>query len=322
MSDLIQYRPFRNSDPPLLAEVWRSQLSQRGLMQPMSASLLERLVLSKPIFDREGLIVAMEEDHAVGFAHAGFGPTEDRSHISTARGVVSMLMVRASDLSSPIASELLIASEAYLQSHGAKTLYAGGVDCVHPFYLGLYGGSRLAGILRSDERWQQFYLAHGYQEVSRSLVLHVDLSRFRPVIDHQQMQLRRRINLHILDDPAPRTWWEAATFGQFTCTRFELRFRDTGALAASAMAWDMEPLSTTWGVHAAGLVELDVTASNRKSGVATYLLGEILRHLSSQAVALVEVQIPSTNVAALALFRKHGFTEVDQSIVYRKECVK
>ncbi len=55
---MTYFRPFRNSDPPLLADVWRSQPSQRGLMQPMSAALLEQLVLSKPVFEREGLIVA------------------------------------------------------------------------------------------------------------------------------------------------------------------------------------------------------------------------------------------------------------------------
>ena len=75
---LIEYRAFRNTDPPQLAEIWRSNSTSRGLMQPMSTAVFERFVLSKPTFDRQGLVVAVDEDKIVGFAHAGFGPTEDR----------------------------------------------------------------------------------------------------------------------------------------------------------------------------------------------------------------------------------------------------
>jgi hypothetical protein len=68
---LITFRTFRNSDPPRLAELWRSQPPQRGLMQPMSAGLFERLVLSKPYFDRDGLILAVNDDRIVGFVCFG-----------------------------------------------------------------------------------------------------------------------------------------------------------------------------------------------------------------------------------------------------------
>ena len=64
---LIHYRAFRNTDAPQLAEVWRSQTAQRGLMQPMSAALFDQLVLAKPYFDREGLIVAVDDDRPVGY---------------------------------------------------------------------------------------------------------------------------------------------------------------------------------------------------------------------------------------------------------------
>ena len=47
----------------------------------MSLSLVEAAVFSKPYFDRQGVIVAVDEGRVVGFAHAGFGPTADRSAI-------------------------------------------------------------------------------------------------------------------------------------------------------------------------------------------------------------------------------------------------
>jgi hypothetical protein len=58
---LTEYRAFRNTDPPQLAEIWRSQPPSRGLMQPMSVAILEHYVFSKPTFDSAGLIVAQSE---------------------------------------------------------------------------------------------------------------------------------------------------------------------------------------------------------------------------------------------------------------------
>ena len=82
---LIEYRAFRNTDPPQLAEIWRSQTAQRGLMQPMSIVALERYIFSKPSFDRNGLIVAVDEGKLLAFAHAGFGSTPDQARCARSR---------------------------------------------------------------------------------------------------------------------------------------------------------------------------------------------------------------------------------------------
>ena len=60
-------------------------------MQPMSVALLEMFVLSKPYFDRQGLILAVDDGQPVGFAHAGFGPGPTGDSLSTDIGVICML---------------------------------------------------------------------------------------------------------------------------------------------------------------------------------------------------------------------------------------
>ncbi|MEX0977685.1 MAG: hypothetical protein WDZ48_02470, partial [Pirellulales bacterium] len=187
---LTEYRAFHNTDPPQLAEIWRSQQASRGLMQPMSVAVLDHYVLSKPTFDPRGLIVAVEDDKLVGFSHAGFGPSEDGSRLSTERGVTSVVMIRP-DAEQAVAGELLARSEAYLKGQGAKKLYGGGSYPLSPFYYGLYGGSEPSGVLDSDARTQAIFRESGYHEARRSLVLHRDLAGFRPLVDRQQMQIRR-----------------------------------------------------------------------------------------------------------------------------------
>lgn len=116
----IVYRSFRNSDPPLLADIWSSRARERGLTQPMSAELFEELVLAKPYFDNEGLILALEGNRAVGFVHAAFGPNEDQCGLSNLLGVTSMLMVRSDCRRLGIGRTLLERSEQYLRSRGCR----------------------------------------------------------------------------------------------------------------------------------------------------------------------------------------------------------
>jgi ribosomal protein S18 acetylase RimI-like enzyme len=317
---LIRYRPFRNTDPPHLAEIWRAQPPLRGLMQPMSTPVLDRFVLSKPYFDRLGLIVAVDDERPVGFVHAGFGPTADESDLAVERGVTCMLMVlpqhRERDA---IARELLTQSEDYLRRRGAKTLYGGCIEPVNPFYLGLYGGSELPGVLASHAQLVQLFLAAGYREAERTVIMHRQTAGFRPIVDRQQMLVRRNYRVETTPDPPAATWWEACTIGQTERVRFELVPKDNGQLAAVATFWDIEPLASSWGVRAMGLMRMATCSANRRQGLSTFLLGEAVRQLQTQGISQIELQCMHDNSAAVKLYLKHGFKEVDQGIVFVKD---
>ncbi len=314
---MICYRPFRNTDLPLLAELWRLGATGRGFMQPMSTALLDQMVISKPYFDRLGLIVAVDESIPVGFVHAGFGPGADENRLSHEVGVTCILLTRPHEAEVTIAQELLARSEEYLRGRGAKILYGGGVRPLDPFYLGLYGGSEMPGVLTSDGITQQFYRANNYQEVERIRVFHLPLASFRPLVDRKQLQIRRTTRLETIVDPPARTWWEACTIGGFERLRFNLSSPE-GPLGTVTL-WRMDPLASTWGVCAYGMIELMVDPTRHRQGLATFLLGEAFRHLQSQGVSVIEAQATQQNAAAVALYQKLGFQEVDQGAILRKE---
>lgn len=317
---MIRVRPFRNSDPPHLAEVWRGQPPQRGLAPAVSVRMLEEIVFAKPYFDRYGLNVATDESGRVlGFAHAGFGPDENLGTLSTEMGVVCLLLVAPGRPFESVAEPLLTASEEYLRDRGAKLLYAGGMYPLNPFYLGLYGGSELPGILESDSRLLGFFRTRGYQDIDRVIVLQRELPGFRPVVDRKQMQIRRSHQIEAVLDPPPRTWWEACTVGQADRTRFLLRSRGEAAPAASVTYWHIEPLASSWGVHAVGLTELETATAHRRRGLAAFLVGESLRQLQSHGATLVEAQTMERNEAAQGLYRKLGFEPIDRGVVLRKQ---
>jgi GNAT superfamily N-acetyltransferase len=182
---MIEYRCFRNDDPPRLADVWRSAELGPGGFQPMTSAWLEACVFSKPYFDREGLLVASDGDRVVGFAHAAFGPNAARSAIDRVSGTTMLVVVVPHDRHEEIAAGLLERCESYLRRRGATTIMGGGTPQLGGFYLGLYGGSDLPGVLDSSPAMQAVFRRAGYAEAERIAVMRRPLAGFRPPVSRQ-----------------------------------------------------------------------------------------------------------------------------------------
>ena len=276
------------------------------------------MVIAKPYFDAAGLILAIDDNGPLGFVHAAFGPAPQRNDIDSSRGAVAMLLVRPSSDETAIATALVERAESYLRGRGAQTILGGCCRPVDPFYLGMYGGSELRGVLAADRRFQSFLSANGYVESDRTAVMQLDLAKFRPLVDRRQMQARRRLTIDVIAEPKPNSWWEACTYGGFDRVAYRALPRDGGPPVASATTWNMLPISNMWGVHAMGLIDVEVQPGQRRQGAATFLFGELLRHLHTLGASVAEIQVPMTNTATRALCQKLGFTLVDEAVKYVK----
>lgn len=319
---MYDLRRFKNTDPPHLAAIWRSQPPQRGLMQPVTASMLEMCVFSKQYFDRDGLIVATQEGKPVGFAHAGFGPDEQGTGLDTEMGVTQLVMLDRSVDDPALADRLLEQSEAYLRGRGAKVLYGGGIHPLNPFYLGLYGGSELPGVLDSDQTQLSLFQRNGYTESGRVVVLQRELSRFRSLVSRTQRQLRRETSIDYTSSPDNSDWYTACNQCGIDQLAFSLIRRGDQAVLAELALWEVEPIASSWGIRTAGLWNLHVEESYRRNGLATYLVSEALKEVQKRGMSMVEVHTMADNTPALAFYDKLGFTRVDSGAVLRRNSAK
>jgi GNAT superfamily N-acetyltransferase len=315
---MLTFRSFKNIDPPTLTALWRSRAGQMGLFQPVSPDLFEQLIYSKLYFDYAGLILAFLNDLPVGFAHAAFGPNEQYNSISYDLGVTSIVVVRPDCNEAEVAAGLLEQSEKYLRDRGAKVLYGGGIQPLNPFYLGLYGGSELPGVLDTDLVAQNVFQSHGYKDIERTKIAQIDLGSFEAVIDRAQMQIRRQIVVEETSDCPTRNWWEACTLGEFELTRFEMVLRTGGPPVATALFRNMEPAGNNALGRRAGLLEFYVDPTYRRRGYAIFLLSEVFRQFQRQAINIVEAQAMESNTPAINLYHKLGFKPIGEGKVYRK----
>ena len=316
---MSRLRCFRNDDPPKLAEIWNDAFTGRSTYPLRSLNPLERCVLSKPYFDRSGLIVAEDGGRPVGFVHAGFGPTDDETRIDPTRGVICVIAVRSDHRRSGVGAELLRAAEEYLAERGTRTIQAGARWPRCPFYFGLYGGSNMPGFLDSDAATGPFLLREGYRPGDAMLVLQRRLEQPVAAADARFVALRRRFEVRLIPQMSIGSWWQECVYGLLEPVEFRLEDKLSGMPAARALLWEMEGYSWRWGCPSVGVLETQVRSDVRRQGLAKFLLTQILRRLQEEYFGVVEVQAPEQNPTALALFQSLGFETVDTGRVYFKD---
>jgi ribosomal protein S18 acetylase RimI-like enzyme len=315
---VITFRSFRNWDPPALVQLWNASTTGRGAAQAIEVADLDRLVFSKPYFDPQGVLIAEDDGRAVGFVHAGFG-ANDEGQLSRDFGVIAMLVVAPSHRRRGIARELVRRAEEYLRHGGSTTIYAGSMHPLDPFYLGLYGGSELPGILRSDPSAHSLFISLGYKPVDECLVMQLPLDRSLVLTDHRSRAWMRRVDFVVNAEPKDRNWWAACKFSAFEHSAFELRLREDSTTIARARAWEMYPLQRAWNAEAVGIIDVHVEPQYRNQGLGTYLMAQILKHYRDNGLTLAEIQTMARNQAACRLYQRLGFCEVDRGVIYRAE---
>jgi ribosomal protein S18 acetylase RimI-like enzyme len=314
---VVDYRTFRNIDPPALVEVWNASLSGRGAVVLSSSLLLEYFTFSKPYFDPDGLIVALDGRRVVGFAHAGFAADASNQGLDYSQGVLCMLGVRPEYRGQKIGAELLRRAEEYLVSKGAKTLHAGPMaERFNPFTFGLYGGSTSPGFLDSDTSARGFLEHHGYREEDARLIFQKKLDTALNISDPRSAELRQDYEIHA--GPFHTDWWGECILGPQEVHDFRLVNHRTREAVSQCIVWEMETFNPVWQQYAVGVIQLETLPEKRRQGFARFLLTHLMRHLQDQFFSVMEVQAAKDNAAAIGLLRNLGFEQVDTGRMFAK----
>lgn len=316
---MIRYRPFLNTDPPLLVAIWRDQKRFASLASSITIANLEDMVIGKPYFESDGLILAFDGDRPVGFVHAGFAESSDGNDLDYQAGIISLIRVVPDCNQDGVIDGLMAHAMAYLKTRGATQVDFGSRFPSSPFYLGLYGGSRIQGVAEDDAVAERACERSGFAEVGKVFVFRRSLVGFRTVVDRNQMKVRRSFQIRANADPSLKSWNEACTMGRNMRMRFSLIDRKDESIRGAVSFWDMEPLANSWGVLAMGMYNLKVDDEARREGLATFLVGESLRHLASQSVGIVEAQAAETNDPTRGLLEKLGFEKISLGRQMRRD---
>ena len=317
---MVDYRPFRNADPPAIREIWRTAGLGRGAATGIGNDAFDFCNYSQPYFDRAGLILACDpsDGRVVGFVHAGFAASDDGSALDRSRGVVCAVVVRPSDRRRGIGRELLHRAEAYLRDRGAIEILAGPARDADPFFFGLYGGTRPSGFLESDPLASVFLTHCGYEPSARHGVYHRNLTAGRDPANYRIVSIRRKSELGFADVPPHADWWWFTHIGRLDSINFLLLPRGGGEPTAQLTAVGLDVYLNTWNERAVGLCDLHVRDDLQGKGYGQTLVIEVLRRLRQELVQTVEIHSDESHKSVLSVINATGFERVDTGVVYRK----
>lgn len=316
---MIEYRSFLNTDPPLIVDLWSRLRTVDGLVSSIDETTLEKHIFSKIYFDRHGFFVATQNDRIIGFAHAGFPPVDDLSDLNKQCGVISQLRIEPRENHSEIGQHLLSLVVEYLRAQGAETIRAGCKFPYSPFYLGIYGGSRHPGVLDADVETFEAFSQFGFTVDDQVVIMQRELEGFKTITDRQQMSVRRTYLINASTYPIEQSWWESCTLGIADRERFTVIDKRSKAVCGSVSFWDLKPQSLAHPQPSRGLYGLQTNPEFRRKGLATYLVGESLKHLAASGIHRVEAQTQVSDEASLKLFTKLGFQQVAASKLMKLE---
>lgn len=319
---MISFRRFRNTDPPALAEVWNESHPSRSAYPIRTPALLDRWVFSKPYFDPDGLIVAVDDadnGNIVGYVLAGFGPNEALSALDATNGVICSLAVRPGFRRQNIARDLVLKAEEYLTARGATTLRAGPRWPYCPYGFGLYGGTNCPGFLASDPAADPLFKSLGYAPADTTLVFHKKLEAPIAIADARFGMLRKKYETQVLRAASVPTWWHECVWGMLEPVEFRMVDKQANNTpAARAVVWELEGYGWRWGYPSAGVLDIQVRPDLRRQGLAKLILAQVLRFLQDQFFGICEVHAPAERPELVGLCKAATLEQVDTGTTYVK----
>lgn len=315
---MIEYRRFRNTDPPHVLRLWQSAGLGRGATSGITSDQFDDLTFAQPYFDRQGLIIAWDGPQAVGYVHAGFKADAAQQLLCHSEGVICAVMVAPQYRRQGIGRRLIELAEQYLLEAGVAAIHAGSAPPCDPFYFGLYGGSQPAGFLESDPSAAQFFQALGYQPSAKHVVLQRSIATGSDPIGLRMMSIRRATQLVILEPTVPKPWWWQTRAGRLDTLQLGLIPKAGGTPFAEVTVVGLELYNSRWQTRSLGLLDLQVAPAHRRKGYGQALIVEVGKRFREEMYGLMEAHAPVGDTASLAVLRSAGFQQIDTGIVYKR----
>ena len=317
MSYLIRH--FRNTDTAHLMRIWNLHHSASRSCEPISHSVFDSCVISKPFFDARDLLILEDETQPVGFAHLGFGCNAARNDIDHSQALMSCLCIQPHRNEELIADSLIQASIAELKKRGSSDVIAIGSLSRYAFYVGMAAGDALMGVVVSDSRLQRWLVHNQFEPIRPTECWEVELASFRPPMDRGQFAVRRAASVVRVLDEVQEDWWDAVVLGHAEQIRFQLYSRQHAAITNEILFWYTDQAGSGISSNTVRVWLPKFPDDSEGRDRIVFLFAEAFRQLQSERFSTVRTIAAPDDQTSVSILQRLGFRSVEHGLIFQRK---
>lgn len=304
IADMLEIRPFYNSDLPRLAMLWVIHHAVHRSAPAVTPAIWEQAIAARHFFDPQRLLVATIDSEPIAWCQWFAG--EHR---------VASLVAVCFDTSpaAPDAAQVLL---AHCQAQAAAAGMTAMVVGVHADsrwgYQGLEPVGQGVGVDVADDRLNQLLEEAGFEEQQRIDRWEVTTTDYRPVVSRESLALRRGTRIEPLE-VSLATPAESAAMFHFDIRRYRLLPTLSNTPLATADLWLSDPDVHVMSTHQSILGSTISAAEDiqAREPAIRYLIANLIPILASKHIHTLHRSVATDNhdeatrLAALK-FRRTG----------------
>jgi hypothetical protein len=309
----LTIRPYENGDARACCQLWIDHYSNVGLPSNLTPQLWEFAIVSKIFFDRDLLLLAIDDQTPVGFIHVTLAIDDDQTAASTA--IINALCVKQCEASDAIASELIATMLQRVQTRRISMIKALGSPEYFSEYLLIAPIYGMLGVHAADHRLQRWLATAGFRAERPLDHWEVGLSNLRSPMDRGQMAVRRNSSVGRVLNDENESWFLANAYGHAEQMRFTLSTRGDDKIAQEIVFFylDQSPMQANL---TAQVVLQAIPVDPLGMDQMTYLLAESLRQLQYERFGSVIAITQADDQTAVGLLRRLSFRTIGSGVVY------
>lgn len=288
---MSEIRDFCNADLPGLARVWSEHWSAALAPPQVSATIIERAILSRSFFSTQELLVATIDGQVEAWCHFSRpGVGGDQWSDMPDSDVAILSAICFTQLGLKCCDDLLSAAQQRISEENCRKILAGPMRDQQCGYVGLSPVGHGIGIPDEDVRASSLLSRHGFSPESSFQRMVVTTAPYRPPVNREMMQYRRTTRAE-RSAVVPQQGRYASAMAHMDIEHHQLINHRTGDRLANARLWLSDPESQVMSCSEA-ILDLSVTESaGELTPPETFLVAALVQSMATRCVFRVETAI-------------------------------
>lgn len=288
---MSEIRDFCNADLPSLARVWSEHWTAAKSPPPISATIIERAILSRSFFAANELLVATVNGQVEAWCHFSRPGVEGDDWVGQPASDVAILSAICFTQSGlECCDNLIVAAQKRMKKENCHTILAGPMRDQQCGYVGLAPIGHGIGIPDADVRASSLLSRHGFSPESSFQRMVVTTAPYRPPVNREMMQFRRTTRAE-RSTVMPQQGRYASAMSHIDIEHHRLINHRSGDRLANLRLWLSDPEAQVMNCSDA-IIDLSVIeTAGELTPAETFLVAAVIQSMASRCIFRAETSI-------------------------------